>query len=394
MTDHLASFCAAMEAVGLAPPAGIEPGKFYRFPGAGKGAGNKSGWFMWFSDGLGGVFGDHASGISESWQAERDRPLTSAEQAALKREIAEAKAKAEAQRKATQDAAAKKAAIVWKQGKPADPGHPYLKKKGIGPHGLKQGGDGCLLVSKRNAAGHIRSLQRISPSGEKRFHPGGQVTGCYFTIGELPAGDGTLLIAEGFATAASLHEATGYPATVAFNTGNLKPVAQLLRKKLPKARLVFCADDDRQTAADTGNNPGITAATEAALAVSGWLAVPDFGQERPKGATDFNDLHQAAGPEAVKKSVAAAVKPDPEKNRANLTGRLSSPSTSADEESAEHEYGGGRFTVNRAGVWFTAVDKDGNDRPSQWICAPPAHHRQDPQPHQRRLGPAPGVAGR
>ncbi|MBL0168493.1 MAG: toprim domain-containing protein, partial [Propionivibrio sp.] len=77
-----------------------------------------------------------------------------------------------------------------------------------------------------------------------------------------------------FATGASIHEATGYPVAVAFNAGNLEPVAKALRAKFPDLRLIVCADDDVGTA----GNPGMTKATAAARAVGALLAVPDFGR--------------------------------------------------------------------------------------------------------------------
>ena len=89
---------------------------------------------------------------------------------------------------------------------------------------------------------------------------------------------------------------------MAFNAGNLLPVAKALREKYPEPTLIICADDD----AGTEGNPGLTKATEAAQAVDGLLAVPDFGAGRPDGATDFNDLAAAHGSDAVRQCVEAA----------------------------------------------------------------------------------------
>ena len=131
------------------------------------------------------------------------------------------------------------------------------------------------------------------------------MSGCYFLIGEP---DGALCIAEGYATGASIHEATGTAVAVAFNAGNLLAVARALRARFPDLRLIICADDD----ARTPENPGLTKGREAALAVDAWLAVPDFGANRPEGATDFNDLHRHAGLEAVRTGIAQAVPVQPD----------------------------------------------------------------------------------
>ena len=82
--------------------------------------------------------------------------------------------------------------------------------------------------------------------------------------------------------------------SVAFDAGNLLPVAQAMREQYPGRRFIFWADDDYQRMDRNGHpeNIGIIKATEAAQAVNGHLAVPDFGPNRPEGATDFNDLFQ------------------------------------------------------------------------------------------------------
>lgn len=168
-------------------------------------------------------------------------------------------------------------------------------------HGLRLH-DGALVVPMRDGA-ELHSLQFIDAEGEKRFLAGGRVSGCYFPIGKPEA---VLCIAEGYATGASIFEATGYAVAVAFNSGNLLPVARALRAKFPDLRLILCADDD----AATDGNPGVTKAREASQAVAGFLAVPEFGAGRPEGATDFNDLHRHAGPSAVRACIEAAARVD------------------------------------------------------------------------------------
>ena len=116
-------------------------------------------------------------------------------------------------------------------------------------------------------------------------------------------GDGPLCIVEGFATGATIHEATGYPVAVAGFATNLLPVAQSIRGKLPDILLVVCADDDHATP----GNPGRRKGTEAAATVGGVLALPDFGLHRPAGATDFNDLARLRGHKAVVASIEAAL---------------------------------------------------------------------------------------
>lgn len=302
MLDAIGQFKDAIQAAGLPPPDHIEHGRLIRFPGADKSARNTAAWCKLFDDGVGGVFGDYSTGLSSSWQAERSTPLSQAEREAFKRQIAEAKQQRDAEEKARHAEAATKAATIWEPATLAPDDHPYLVRKGIKASGAKVS-RGALVIPVRNA-GKVLSLQFIDANGGKKFLSGGRVTGCYFSIGN-PKGAAALCIVEGFATGATIHEATGYPVAVAFNAGNLLSVATAMHGKFPDLRLIVCADDDTKTAA----NPGITKATEAARSVGGLLALPDFGTDRPDGATDFNDMAALCGSEAVWRAVASAKAP-------------------------------------------------------------------------------------
>ncbi len=315
MIDALSQFRDAIRATGLEPPEFIEPSKLYRFPGIGKRNGNTAGWCKLFDDGLGGCFGDWSSGFADNWQTKRDKPFTPAECAAFKRLVAEAKAQAEAERKAKKAEAAAQATAICnvpvsalEATQPAIADHQYLQRKNIQPHGVKiyygsltisdMACHGALMIPMK-LNGKITSLQFINRDGEKRFLPGGEKGG--FLIGKIEAGK-PVCVCEGFATGASIHEATGHAVIVAFDAGNLKKIAAAVRAKNPDLRIIFCADVD-----ESGTGQG--KATEAALSVGGLLAIPDFGTGRPERATDFNDMAQLCGLEAVRRAVADASAP-------------------------------------------------------------------------------------
>lgn len=302
MNDAVSQFRDAMCAAGLEPPAVIEPGTLHRFPGVGKHNGNTAGWCLLFSDGLGGSFGDWSSGLSESWQATRDKPFSSAEREAYRRHVADAQRQSEAARCARQTEAAAKAALIWNAAALAPSDHDYLVRKGVQVHGVRLH-NGALLIPMRDGR-ELCSLQFIEPDGSKRFLSGGRAAGCYFSIG-CAQGAAALCITEGFATGATIHEATGHPVAVAFNAGNLKAVAQAIRERHLALPLIICADDD----AATDSNPGMAKANEAALAVGGLVAVPDFGPDRPQGVTDFNDMTATVGIDAVRDAIRKAVPP-------------------------------------------------------------------------------------
>ena len=186
----------------------------------------------------------------------------------------------------------------------ASDSHAYLARKRILAHGLRQTLDGRLIVPLRAASGQQSTLQLISPDGTKRFLRGRSKAGCWYQIGE--AGSGPLCIAEGFATAASIHESTAFDAIVAFDCGNLLPVAQAIRKLHPDRVIVICADDD----SETDGNPGLSKATHAAESVGACLAVPKWGQFRD-GGTDFNDMFLQSDAPAVADVIRHAIAAGP-----------------------------------------------------------------------------------
>jgi putative DNA primase/helicase len=220
-----------------------------------------------------------------------------------RRKAAERAAKDEAKQAEAHKAAADKAATILKDAKPAPADHAYLIRKGIKPSGARLHGDALVIPGRIGAA--VSSLQFIGPDGVKRFLTDGQIAGGYFSIGKVGAGTTALCICEGFATGASIHEATGHPVAVSFNAGNLLAVAKAMRAKFPDLLLILCADDDWRTA----GNPGMTKGTEAARAVGGLVAVPMFGADREPDATDFNDMAALCGLEAVGRAIAGATAP-------------------------------------------------------------------------------------
>lgn len=308
MSDPIEQFRAAMVAAGLTPPGNINAdGAIHRYSANGKPS-HKNGWYFLHLDatpwGQAGSWDVNGGDPVCHWCAKSDKAMTAAERQSHRQRIKAVQAQREADTLATQQQASQTAIALWKAATPAPAGHEYLTFKRIKPHGLKFDGH-CLMVPLRDTAGTLYSLQTIGPDGDKRFMPGGRVKGCYFPIGK-PAG--LLIVCEGFATGASIHEATGHAVAIAFNAGNLETVAIALRTKYPDLKIIIAADDDHLT----DGNPGKTKATAAALAVGGLLAMPGFlesikGSARPDKATDFNDLHQLAGLDAVKTCIADAI---------------------------------------------------------------------------------------
>ena len=260
-----------------------------------------------------------SSGGEGTKTAKPERNMSKAERKALRERIAAARKADEEARSKLYAAAAKVAAATWEHAAPLQEGktdaHAYLARKGVYAFGLRVAADGRLVVPVMEESGKLQSLQFIMPEkpaggDDKRFLRGGKTKGGYFPI---PAKDGLkdgpLLIAEGYATAASLRMATGHAVLVAFNAGNLETVALLARDKYPEREIVVCADNDegRRKPDGTPFNPGVEAATGAAQAVGGKLAICPLIEGRK---ADFNDLHLAQGVSAVREAVEAARKKD------------------------------------------------------------------------------------
>ena len=232
--------------------------------------------------------------------------LTAEQNAAIAARQKANQARMKAMRAAEAERASQEASRVWRAY--AEEGaSDYLARKGVGAHGLRfSPAGGTLAVPMQDAGGKIWGLQLIRGKDrgnklEKQYWPKGVATqGHWHLIGGIPKD--LLLVAEGYATAATLFEATGLPVAIAFDAGNLLHVATAIKRAYRKARILVCADDDYRTE----GNPGTAAAQAAAHAVDGAWVAPVFAAERPadkKGPTDFNDLQALEGQAIVRAQI-------------------------------------------------------------------------------------------
>ena len=344
------------EMMKVALEAGLRPGgslildgKIHRVPVEGGRPGNKDGAYCGYLDGVpNGWAMNHKTGDMLKWVA-NGHTLTDEGKAVLRADVEARKRQVEAEReKGYAEAAGRAFDKLFAPGVAAAPqDHPYLQAKGVFSYGLHQDAAGNLLIegldiSRYHCVGrgpeppkgpddltphrHVQTLQTITPGGRKTYEPGTKKTGAAFLIGEqylkkivfdqwaagknpepLLAGldlepRREILLAEGYATGATLFKATGLPVAVAFDAGNLKPVAEALKKQFPSADIVVCADNDHVNKV----NVGLEKAQAAAQAVGGRVVFPEFtDEEKALGLTDFNDLAQARGTFAVTKMVSS-----------------------------------------------------------------------------------------
>ena len=275
-----------------------------------------------------GSYGVWRGAVNNATKVEITKNELSAEQRdSLRKRLAEDKRLADAARKADADRAAAKASAAWKKCT-EDGDCEYLHRKGVAGHGVRYSPSGAMAIPMLDVSGKVHGLQIIRGRAprktlvaaattqaagqgaprkllEKEFWPKGLVKKGHFHLLGMAVGSAVILVAEGYATAASLFEATGLPVAVAFDAGNLAPVAAALHARYKTARLLICADDD----AFSEGNPGVTCASAAAMEVGGAFVVPAFADQAARQAafdtkgtklTDFNDLHALEGLHVVR----------------------------------------------------------------------------------------------
>ena len=207
----------------------------------------------------------------------------------------------EEERKKKQLRASRDACAKFETCTDAPENFPYLKKKNIYPYGVRlfdNGSSQSLAVPLRDIHGHVLSLQWISEDGGKQFYPGASTKGLFWAVGldTVNPDDkhAVILLGEGFATMAKIYELTGRPSVAAMNCGNIPLVAESLKEKFPRARIIITADNDKATEIKRGYNPGIKAAENA---VKSGLAVnfifPNFNS--PDDGSDWDDFSLAFG---------------------------------------------------------------------------------------------------
>lgn len=299
-------FAAAIHAMGIDLQGKMPEmdGKIHRVPLLDDGPGGRNGAYCGYLNGRpAGWMENFSAGAREKWVSS-GHIMTPEQKAVLAQEQFIRAQEREQERREGQEKAAIQSGLLWSEGHDALSEHPYLVRKGIPALDIRESPSGnTLLVPLRNSNGELRGLQQINLDGEKRFVAGIEKKGCFHVIGgaegKMPD-TAEILLSEGYATGASLHLATQKPVAVAFDAGNLEPVAKALREKFPKAKITICADNDHAKQ----RNIGVEKAELAAQAVGGTVKVPTFSEEeKAKGYNDFNDLYQSRGLKEVARQV-------------------------------------------------------------------------------------------
>ena len=295
----------------------IMDGKRHRVPVEGGKKGTLDGFYVGHLDGHpAGRIINNKTGTDITWKS-KGYALSDQEKAKLQAEAAEKLAQRAVEQDKLQEATAQRVGRQMADLVPVEQPTPYLQAKGIESHaGVFTDREGQkTYIPAFDADGKQWTMQYIQEDGTKRFAKDSKKEGCFHPVGGMDAlaAAPALVIAEGYATAASLAEGLGHATVAAFDSGNLPHVARALREKFPDKPIVIAGDDDKAQEIERGHNPGRAKAEEAAKAVGGKAIFPIFApgeqQANPKGFTDFNDLANKSelGRDGLKRQVGAAV---------------------------------------------------------------------------------------
>jgi putative DNA primase/helicase len=304
--DPKVEFAEALREAGLMIEGQPEmDGQLRRVRVDGDRAGETSGAYVGFSDGHpAGYINNYKTGLAVNWKARvQNKTLNAKDRARLAAEAAQRRQERAKQLEAQYEHAAQEAEALFQAALPIEE-HPYLSEKQVQSYGLRQDEAGNLMVPVRDLDGKTWSIQSISPEGRKSFMRNGRIQGGHYLLGDADTAD-SLLIAEGYATAATVHELTGLPVAVAFNSGNLVVVAEAFRSRYPEKLLCIAGDNDHRKEQEGKTNIGRQKAQEAAELVGGTSLLPAF--EIDASGSDWNDLLRLQGSDMVRRELKAGI---------------------------------------------------------------------------------------
>lgn len=255
-----------------------------RIPARGKPARNRSASILYRDDGTGCIWYEFTSGDGGAiFSCSRNH--SNATELYRRNQVEADSCKVEeAERERKQQRVATQAQAIYRDGETVGT-HPYIEEKQLsGLHnGRIERDTGALVIPMWVSGIGLVNIQRIHLDGSKRYLYGGRVKCAYSVIGSLHRAK-KAVVAEGWATGATLHESVGLPVVVSFSAGNLLAVCEALRARFPDLLVIVASDDDRQTQ----GNPGRVKAVEAAEAIGGMLTIPSLC--KCCTCSDYNDI--------------------------------------------------------------------------------------------------------
>lgn len=258
----------------------IMDGQRHRITVEGDKKGEQAGFYVGHLDGHpAGYIKNNRTGLDMKWKS-KGYTLDPEEKAKLQAEAATKLAERAAEQNRLHEATAQRVGRQTENLVPVTQPTPYMQAKAIEAHaGLLTDKDGQkTYIPAFDVDGKQWTMQYIQEDGTKRFAKDSRKDGCFHPVGGMDAvaAAPALVIAEGYATAATLAESLGQAIVAAFDSGNLPAVARALHEKFPDKPVIIAGDDDRHQVITQGTNPGRTKAEEAAKAVGGTAIFPIF----------------------------------------------------------------------------------------------------------------------
>lgn len=260
-------------------------------------------WFIyWSGKTLAGhafhnaVFGNWKAGSQKLLFKSKGVKYTKEDNDYIKEQQKQAQAKAKEDRQRTQEQTADQSSKQFLEMKSADVESEYLKRKQVASkYTAKIDDKGTLHIPMYDLSKKIWGYQRIFKDGSKYFLKGQKINGTFNVIPNVAAFTqaSQVYLCEGFATAASIYEATKIPTIVAFNANNLKEVYKLITEQ----KVIVCCDDDQFNPQHTGN-AGRNAGDYLTQTYGALVLYPKFKSLDTK-PTDFNDLLILEGQQVV-----------------------------------------------------------------------------------------------
>jgi antirestriction protein ArdC/phage/plasmid primase-like uncharacterized protein len=286
-------------------------GKMHRIPEIGGQAGNKNIAYVGYLDDVPAGYVKNFRGAEQRWKL-AGVMLTDADRVRLGKEGLEKKAQREKERQELYAQKARESQEITREFATATGQETYFTGKGISitNPGVKIDTKGNIVVPLVDVDGKQWSHQSLQTNGFKQFFKDSRLQGTFALIGAESVRDlkGEILLAEGYSTAATIHEVTGKPVVVSTTSNNLKHVATALRDRHPNQAIYIMADDDRYLIEQGKMNAGQVKAKEAAETVGGHVISPYFDGAKPdKSSTDFNDMARLQGKEAVRDYIQAKI---------------------------------------------------------------------------------------
>ncbi|MGF6664845.1 putative DNA primase/helicase [Paraburkholderia atlantica] len=357
-------------------------GRWHRTDVSGDRNGKGDASIMLFADGMGGIVCNW-KGETKTFFVDDGRQLTDAERAERKQRANAAKKESDEKRARERNHAAAVSLDAVGKVRPAQNDNPYLLRKGLTavdslleveatelksivgyePRARGESLTGRILIAPIYIGSLLVSLEFIDEAGRKSALKGGAKAGGHWAASAPTKTSRRILIAEGMADALTLHASTGDAAVAALSAANLAQVAEAMREAYPDAEIVI--------GGDLGN--GAQEAIDAAAAVGGKVAFPDFGADRLANQKDFSDLYVAHGADAVKRCIDAPVAPSADTSESDSAGLLDDEPDAPIDDAPVSKGKRARSSDGCIPAGFTVTDRgvfyEEDDGTPHWICS-------------------------